>query len=346
MLHIILTILKVIGIILLVILGIAVALILLILFWPLCYRGHLVREDGALSADVTAGWLAHLFSAEFHFQEKKGKLKLKIFGKVLKTIDIPRGSSDEGFWLKQEPADKAADKAGPEEECESPQEERKAEEEPASFAAEKKEEKVPPEKKKEKRASRGGKPLKKIPDKIGEAFSKAAEFIRKLTDLIFRAQELPSDIGDTIDAFVSRTEEKIRSSEKKAGPFLTADAFAFYRRALGYLICFLRCCRFRKLEGYLLVGTGEPDTTGQLIGFIYLILPEARGNYDLQADFYEKAFNTDTAFAGHIRLNHALMLAIRLFKDKEFRKLLAHIRHRDGKKQSSRRGSGKRKTDQ
>ena len=44
MLHILLTVLSVTGIILLVLLGITVFLILALLFVPVCYRGHLVKQ--------------------------------------------------------------------------------------------------------------------------------------------------------------------------------------------------------------------------------------------------------------------------------------------------------------
>ena len=108
-------------------------------------------------------------------------------------------------------------------------------------------------------------------------------------------------------------------------------------RHLGRL---LRSLRFRRLEGYLLVGTGKPDLTGELIGLFYMILPDTAGAYELRADFYQATLKTRTDAAGHIRMNHVLMFLIRLLRDKEFRKLLAHVR-RKGKEGS--KGRSKRR---
>ena len=66
------------------------------------------------------------------------------------------------------------------------------------------------------------------------------------------------------------------------------------------------------------------------------------GTYELRADFYQATLKTRTDAAGHIRMNHVLMFLIRLLKDKEFRKLLAHVR-RKGKEGLKGRSAKKRK---
>lgn len=177
-----------------------------------------------------------------------------------------------------------------------------------------------------------------------QALRNAADKVRLLGDKIWnlamRALEAPSDIGDRIDGLADGTDRKIRKLSEKAGPFVSEDAFAFYGRALRYLGKFFNSCRFRRFEGYLLAGTGEPDRTGELIGFLYLVLPQASGNYEIQPDFYQKVFRTDTRLKGHVRLNHALMLLLRLLKDKEFRRLLRVIRHKKDRRKTA---SGKRR---
>ena len=151
----------------------------------------------------------------------------------------------------------------------------------------------------------------------------------------FRMQELPSDIHDHVDA-------KIGSFRRKAGPFVSPDAFSLYGRIMRHLGRLLHSFRLRRLEGYLLVGTGKPDRTGELIGLLCMILPDTAGTYELRADFYQATLKTRTDAAGHIRMNHVLMFLIRLLKDKEFRKLLAHVR-RKGKEGLKGRSAKKRK---
>ncbi len=172
------------------------------------------------------------------------------------------------------------------------------------------------------------------------AIQKAAKGLVTAMAFVFRMQELPSDIGDIADSFHDHVDAKIGSFRRKAGPFVSPDAFSLYGRIMRHLGRLLRSLRFRRLEGYLLVGTGKPDLTGELIGLLYMILPDTARAYELRADFYQATLKTRTDAAGHIRMNHVLMFLIRLLKDKEFRKLLAHVR-RKGKEGSKGRSKGR-----
>ena len=95
MVHIILAILRIIGIILLIVLGIAAALILLVLFWPVEYQIRLRKEDQPFEAEGRAGWLFHFLSADVQIRERTGTITLKVFGRRLKTFRIPEGRKAE-----------------------------------------------------------------------------------------------------------------------------------------------------------------------------------------------------------------------------------------------------------
>ncbi|MCI7092254.1 MAG: hypothetical protein MR940_00420 [Lachnospiraceae bacterium] len=172
------------------------------------------------------------------------------------------------------------------------------------------------------------------------AIQKAAKGLVTAMAFVFRMQELPSDLGDFSDTFHENADTKIESFRRKAEPFVSPDAFSLYGRIMRHLGRLLRSLRFRRLEGYLLVGTGKPDLTGELIGLLYMILPDTARAYELRADFYQATLKTRTNAAGHIRMNHVLMFLIRLLRDKEFRKLLAHVR-RKGKEGSKGRSKGR-----
>lgn len=172
------------------------------------------------------------------------------------------------------------------------------------------------------------------------AIQKAAKGLVTAMAFVFRMQELPSDLGDFSDTFHENADTKIESFRRKAEPFVSPDAFSLYGRIMRHLGRLLRSLRFRRLEGYLLIGTGKPDLTGELIGLLYMILPDTARAYELRADFYQATLKTRTNAAGHIRMNHVLMFLIRLLRDKEFRKLLAHVR-RKGKEGSKGRSKGR-----
>ena len=91
MLHILLTILKVIGIILLVILALIIALILIVLFVPVRYRVHVRKEDSPLEAEGIFTWLLKLLRVEVRYRNKKGRADIKVLFFTIKSIRIPAG---------------------------------------------------------------------------------------------------------------------------------------------------------------------------------------------------------------------------------------------------------------
>ena len=376
MVHIILAILRIIGIILLIVLGIAAALILLVLFWPVEYQIRLRKEDQPFEAEGRAGWLFHLLSADVQIRERTGTITLKVFGRRLKTFRIPEGrkaekprsqeaSRAETVTRSQEASRAETEKTRSQTTSETGTQTRKVQtgrqtSRETSTAGQK-------TKPGGKAASAGISPRRWagwIRRTVSSAVSaagnilagvsraaagiaartiqKAAKGLVTAMVFAFRMQELPSDIGDIADSFHDHVDAKIGSFRRKAGPFVSPEAFSLYGRIMRHLGRLLHSFRLRRLEGYLLVGTGKPDRTGELIGLLCMILPDTAGTYELRADFYQATLKTRTDAAGHIRMNHVLMFLIRLLKDKEFRKLLAHVR-RKGKEGLKGRSAKKRK---
>ena len=376
MVHIILAILRIIGIILLIVLGIAAALILLVLFWPVEYQIRLRKEDQPFEAEGRAGWLFHLLSADVQIRERTGTITLKVFGRRLKTFRIPEGrkaekprsqeaSRAETVTRSQEASRAETEKTRSQTTSETGTQTRKVQTgRQTSRETETAGQKTKPG---GKAASAGISPRRwagRIRRTVSSAVSaagnilagvsgaaagiaartiqKAAKGLVTAMAFAFRMQELPSDIGDIADSFHDHVDAKIGSFRRKAGPFVSPDAFSLYGRIMRHLGRLLHSFRLRRLEGYLLVGTGKPDRTGELIGLLCMILPDTAGTYELRADFYQATLKTRTDAAGHIRMNHVLMFLIRLLKDKEFRKLLAHVR-RKGKEGLKGRSAKKRK---
>ena len=376
MVHIILAILRIIGIILLIVLGIAAALILLVLFWPVEYQIRLRKEDQPFEAEGRAGWLFHLLSADVQIRERTGTITLKVFGRRLKTFRIPEGrkaekprsqeaSRAETVTRSQEASRAETEKTRSQTTSETGTQTRKVQtgrqtSRETSTAGQK-------TKPGGKAASAGISPRRwagQIRGTVSSAISAAGKILARVSGaaagiaartiqkaakglvtamaFAFRMQELPSDIGDIADSFHDHVDAKIGSFRRKAGPFVSPDAFSLYGRIMRHLGRLLHSFRLRRLEGYLLVGTGKPDRTGELIGLLCMILPDTAGTYELRADFYQATLKTRTDAAGHIRMNHVLMFLIRLLKDKEFRKLLAHVR-RKGKEGLKGRSAKKRK---
>lgn len=166
----------------------------------------------------------------------------------------------------------------------------------------------------------------------GSRKAKAVQKIRALWEkgwnFIARLLEAPADAGDMIDGLVSKIERKIRSLKKRFGPLTDADARKLYGKIFRELKFLLSCYAPKKAEGYLRFGTDSPDTTGTLVGLIYLLLPADSDDFELQPDFFGSTLSADMTLSGCIRLCHAARVGVSLIRDREFRRLLAFIRHR------------------
>ena len=89
MLHILFLILKIIGIILLVILGITLTLIGVVLLVPIRYRMKTETTNGmkGLRTEVKANWLLHLISAHITYQEEELDWQVRVGWKKFKASE-------------------------------------------------------------------------------------------------------------------------------------------------------------------------------------------------------------------------------------------------------------------
>ena len=89
-LNVILLILKILGITLLVILGVALFAVMLILFVPVRYKGTAIKgsEDGSqIYAAIKASWFVHILSACYEYRDNGTKFAVKILGIRLKSSE-------------------------------------------------------------------------------------------------------------------------------------------------------------------------------------------------------------------------------------------------------------------
>ena len=89
MLHIILAILKIIGILLAAILGLLLLAVLLVLFVPLRYRLEFERKEEKIWAKARFGWLARLILAEAVLIDGKPKVRVRLCGFSKQLIPAP-----------------------------------------------------------------------------------------------------------------------------------------------------------------------------------------------------------------------------------------------------------------
>lgn len=139
---------------------------------------------------------------------------------------------------------------------------------------------------------------------IGKRLKRAAE---NLHQKLQRAADIPERIGLLLD-FVEDYRIKELLSE------VSTELSGLWKH-----------CRPRRMKGYLWFGTGDPAQTGELTGIFYLLLP-ASSDLQVEPDFNEAMLQTELELSGHIRTCHLALLAWRMFRNRDLRRLLARIR--------------------
>lgn len=83
--------------------------------------------------------------------------------------------------------------------------------------------------------------------------------------------------------------------------------------------------RPRKLKADLLLGLGDPASTGEALGYIFAFYPVYREGLHVTPDFDRKVIDGDVKLKGHIILLIVLIAALRVYFDKDIRRLYAQI---------------------
>lgn len=107
----------------------------------------------------------------------------------------------------------------------------------------------------------------------------------------------------------------MRTAENKS-------AFRIVWRELRLLIRYLAP---RKVRGYLVIGTGDPSSTGLVIGGISLFPFAYQEGVTITPDFDEKILQAEGMIKGQMQVLYFLRLGIRLYRDQEIRKLWSNI---------------------
>lgn len=85
-----------------------------------------------------------------------------------------------------------------------------------------------------------------------------------------------------------------------------------------------------KLRGSVILGFGEPDKTGYALGVLCIIRGiKGYDNLDIQSDFEQEIFEAKLQGRGRVRLFTLARHAFAVYRDKNLRNLLAHIKREE-----------------
>lgn len=287
---VILFILKLIGIILLVLLGIIVTLLILVLFVPIRYdvSGELETE---IAVHVKVTWLLHLISFVLDYEKGETVTCLRIMG--IRKKAKAKSALEEETW-EDEPENTTEDETDEEFVDET-------EWQPEPALTDKAENT-------ETDSAQADGDITKVTfiERIRSRIQAFGESVRKLKGAAGQLSGKLSAIKEII------TDEANQS---------VVQAVFF---ELGYC---LRHFKFRKLVTDLRFSTGDPAKTGQTLGVLCLFPILYQYQVNIFPDFEADEFYIKGTFEikGHVRAVHLLAVLLRLWKKKEVRALVKKL---------------------
>ena len=289
MLHILLLILKIIGIILLVILGLLSVSSCLVLFAPAHYQVSVKTDDGIkdLTFCLKAHWFLHLISAFVNYKDKEWNWQFKIAWKKFRTS-----------------GQKTSDETGNTADVENQEHSEKTENVDYANDAE------------------------STDDANEEKVVKNAEDSRKesSTKKTKTKQAWYEKIKCTILKFCDKIKE-IWKTQEKITDFLTDEIHKLaFGRVKTEIITLAKRLSPRTLKGYARFGFEDPYNTGRVLAGLSMLYPFYGEKIAIYPEFERKILEADINMKGHMRGIHLLNMVLHLLFDKNIRTTYKHFK--------------------
>lgn len=305
MLHVIFLILKIIGIILALLIGLIVLLMCIILFAPIRYQvnGEFVNTVESIRVSAKFSWIFHLIRGTFDYQDSNIIWQIRIAWKKLNTSDeqsAPSSFTDEKEVQSHAPRKKPVAPIPPSmddtESIDIPLQESFTHSLPVSS--------VRKEEAKEEKESIFKK-IQNLYNKIINAIKNIKYTIVKLCDNI----KMLLTKKDKIMGFVTDDIHKVAFIKLKN------EVFKFIKK--------LKPKKFI-IKG--IFGFEDPCTTGQVLAGLSILYPFIATQVQLMPDFENRILTGEVFIKGRIRLVYILVIAIRLLVNKDVRKTIKDIK--------------------
>ena len=275
------TIAKVIGILLAVLVIVALA----ILFAAVRYCGKISFDDK--KAQISIRWLGVVLRVPILITEKDLQWKVRVFGVPILRSDGAhkkrRSKKSSAPKAQKRKAEKAEEQNVPKKQSD------KTEEQIAS--------KQTTDQREERSAFRQADEREKKPRGIRQLFlwlQNVIKIVRKIKKKVHSVQDiLRSDAGK---AFICIVKENVIHLWKQIHP--------------------------RRMRGKVIFGTGDPCSTGELLGVFALFYAWYGNGVQIIPDFEQKRIEVNVSFRGRIRMITLICIAWRIIKNKDGRKLL------------------------
>lgn len=346
MLHILLLILKIIGITLLVILLILITLLLLILFVPIRYRIKGRKyEDIMLQGKVT--WLLHVISVTATYQEGI-LLIIKIFGITVYNSIKKEERDKKKQERKQKNLKQKEQKQKNQNQKEQKQKNQNQKEQKPNGQNDQS------DKKKEIAKDIKAENIKEIDklhmldnsetDKedtnktdtnktVTKKDTKTENIIRRMINAVKKFFKKIYEFFRNIKYTIKHICDKIKSVKTDISYYIgiwkreeTVRAIALIKSQLMHLLKHLKPL---KMKLNLHIGTNDPATTGTILAYVSMFYPLYGTNLVFIPDFENVVYEGDIFIKGRIRVFTLMWIAVRLYFNKDIRRVYSLLKKED-----------------
>ncbi len=318
MLGVLLTILKVIGIVLAVLLGLIIVLLLLLLFVPVRYDILAKYYDNKPYAQVNVTALFKLVRFKLEFVEKVTYWVKVLFFKVYDSESAADSSKEDKKPKKDKSKKTKKSKKSKKEETVFDEDE--AEE---GFLEAKEDTDVPKEKPKvekpeeplslEQKEEEEPKGLfERICDKISDIFAKIGTFITGVKDKL-------SSVWQSIIQKKEDATEKVNDMIRIINDEGNREFARFVWEQLKYLLKKIKPTKGRL---YVHFGMDDPETTGKIAMYLAVLYGLMGIEINIHPDFDEKVMEGELYLKGKLQLITILIIAVRLYMNKHFKRIV------------------------
>ena len=279
MLHILFLILKIIGIILLVILGITLTLVGVVLLVPIRYRMKTETTNGmkGLRTEVKANWFLHLISAHITYQEEELDWQVRVGWKKFRASEEDVRIEDGDIDINAE-AVKNAD---------------------ADMTAQDKETSLGKESSNREKTTSKTKTSEATSDKVKSVDkAKKESCFKKIKCTI---QEIYGKIKNIKEFLLDETHIQALLRLKKE------------------IIFFVKKIKPDKINGYLRIGLEDPYNTGRVLAALSMLYPFYGEHFEVYPEFEREIIEGDIYFKGRIHLVHLILALGRAYFDKNIK---------------------------
>lgn len=304
MISVLLTVLKVLGILILSLLGIAILVLLLVLFVPVRYQVHAERKlerELPFEVKLKAAWLFHLLNVHFSYPEEAYiKVRIGCFTvfRSDRTKEKPKEKPEENSKEKETLSEEESFEIKTREEQEIQKDKEVKENKTAKEDGEVKED----EKKQES-------------EKIEEEKPAWQNFFKKFLALLKNLRYTITQICDKIKKIVKNIKyyiEVISGTEfKNAFRICSSQAEVLFRHMCP-----------QKIKGSLRIGTGDPASTGQVLAIYGMLYPFLGNQIMVTPDFEQQIIEGELLIKGRITLFRLIKCAWIVYFNKDLRRVI------------------------